>query len=143
VLGFAGAAAATAGGFLGGHLVYRRSAGVNQAAAAPTDTEWTEIQIEGPLTNDKPTLAHLGGAPLVAASSDGADPQALFATCSHQGGPLHEGELIDGCVRCPWHASVFRMADGAVVHGPATATQPSYELRKVGERLEARRRHTS
>lgn len=35
-LGFAGAAAATAGGYLGGHLVFRRGAGVDRATDAPT-----------------------------------------------------------------------------------------------------------
>jgi nitrite reductase/ring-hydroxylating ferredoxin subunit len=23
--------------------------------------------------------------------------------CAHQGGPLGEGRIIDGCVTCPWH----------------------------------------
>jgi nitrite reductase/ring-hydroxylating ferredoxin subunit/uncharacterized membrane protein len=139
LLGFAGATAATAGGFLGGHLVFRRSAGVNQTSTAPAGTDWAEIHAEGALTNEKPTLAHLDGAPLAAATTD-AGPVALFARCSHQGGPLHEGDLADGCVRCPWHGSVFRMADGTVLHGPATATQPAYELRQTGPRTEARRR---
>ena len=67
-------------------------------------------------------------------------PVALFDRCSHLGGPLHEGVLVDGCVRCPWHGSTFRMDDGTVVRGPATATQPAYELRVDGDRIQARRR---
>lgn len=139
LLGLAGATAATAGGFLGAHLTYRRGAGVNRAATAPAAAEWTEAHVEGTLTGEKPTLAHLDGAPLAAVDGDGG-PTALFARCSHLGGPLHEGELVDGCVRCPWHGSTFRLADGTVVRGPATATQPAYELRRRGERVEARRR---
>jgi nitrite reductase/ring-hydroxylating ferredoxin subunit/uncharacterized membrane protein len=139
-LGLAGAAAATAGGFLGGHLVFRRAAGVSRALAAPSSTDWTEIQAEGDLTPDEPTLAHLDGEPLAAAQGDDG-PVALFDRCSHLAGPLHEGDLIDGCVRCPWHGSTFRMDDGTVVRGPATATQPAYELRADGNRIEARRRH--
>ncbi|MGH9251540.1 MAG: Rieske (2Fe-2S) protein, partial [Acidimicrobiales bacterium] len=114
-------------------------AGVNQAAAAPAPRDWTEIQAEGTLTREEPTLAHLDGEPLAAAQGDGG-PVALFDQCSHLAGPLHEGVLVDGCVRCPWHGSTFRMADGIVVHGPATATQPAYELRVDGERIHARRR---
>lgn len=139
LLGLAGAAAATAGGFLGGHLSYRRGAGVNQAIAAPTASDWDEIGVDGTLTNDKPTLAHLDGAPLAAVAGDHA-PTALYARCSHVGGPLHEGDLVDGCIRCPWHGSTFRTSDGTVVRGPATATQPAYELRVQGNRTEARRR---
>jgi nitrite reductase/ring-hydroxylating ferredoxin subunit/uncharacterized membrane protein len=139
MLGLAGASAAVAGAFLGGHLSFRRAAGVNRAAAAPAPEEWTEIQVEGTLGRKEPTLARLDGEPLVAAEGDGG-PVALFDRCSHLGGPLHEGTLVDGCVRCPWHGSTFRMADGSVVHGPATATQPAYELRVDGERMLARRR---
>jgi nitrite reductase/ring-hydroxylating ferredoxin subunit len=139
LLGLAGATAATAGGFLGGHLAYRRGAGVNQAAAAPAPRDWTEIQAEGTLTREELTLARLDGEPLAAAQGD-SGPVALFDRCTHLAGPLHEGVLVDGCVRCPWHGSTFRMADGIVVHGPATATQPAYELRVDGERIHARRR---
>jgi nitrite reductase/ring-hydroxylating ferredoxin subunit/uncharacterized membrane protein len=140
-LGLAGAAAATAGGFLGGHLAYRRAAGVSRAAAAPAPAGWTAIQTDGALSHDQPTLAHLDGEPLAAAQDDDG-PVALFDRCSHLGGPLHEGVLVDGCVRCPWHGSTFRMEDGAVVRGPATATQPAYELRVDGDRIQARRRTT-
>ena len=138
-LGLVGAAAATAGGFLGGHLAYRRAAGVSRAAAAPAPAGWTEIQADGALTHDQLTLAHLDGEPLAAAEGDDG-PVALFDRCSHLGGPLHEGVLVDGCVRCPWHGSTFRMDDGTVVRGPATATQPAYELRSDGDRIQARRR---
>jgi nitrite reductase/ring-hydroxylating ferredoxin subunit/uncharacterized membrane protein len=140
-LGVAGAAAATAGGFLGGHLAYRRAAGVNRAAAAPAPSDWTEIQADGVLTHDQSTLAHLDGEPLAAAQGDDG-PVALFDRCSHLAGPLHEGVLVDGCVRCPWHGSTFRMEDGTVVRGPATATQPAYELRVDDDRIQARRRTT-
>ena len=139
LLGLAGATAATAGGFLGGHLTYRRGAGVNQAVAAPAAPEWTEIDVEGTLTTEKPALAHLDGEPLAAVDAD-TGPTALFARCSHLGGPLHEGDLVDGCLRCPWHGSTFRLEDGSVVRGPATATQPVYELRRQGARVEARLR---
>jgi nitrite reductase/ring-hydroxylating ferredoxin subunit/uncharacterized membrane protein len=137
-LGLVGAVAASAGGFLGGHLAYRRAAGVNRAADAPAPADWTDIQTEGALSHDRPTLAHLDGELLAAAQAD-AGPVALFGRCSHLGGPLYEGALDDGCVRCPWHGSTFRMDDGTVVRGPATATQPAYELRVDGDRFEARR----
>jgi nitrite reductase/ring-hydroxylating ferredoxin subunit/uncharacterized membrane protein len=142
LLGLVGATAATAGAFLGGHLVYRRGAGVSKAVAAPAPTDWTEVRLEGPLTREKPTLAHLDGEPLVAAQGD-TGPVALYDRCGHLAGPLHEGVLVDGCVRCPWHGSTFRTADGTVVRGPATATQPAYELRVDGERIRARRRPPS
>lgn len=138
VLAMGGATAATVGGFLGGHLTFRRASGVNHAADAPDASDWTELSLAGSLTSDTPTLGHLDGAPL--AVVDGGSPAALFARCSHLGGPLEEGDVVDGCLRCPWHASMFRLTDGSVVHGPATAPQPAYEVRSDNQRVEARRR---
>ena len=60
--------------------------------------------------------------------------RAIAARCTHAGGPLDEGEVDDDlCVTCPWHGSRFRLADGAVVRGPATAPQPAFDV-QVGRR---------
>jgi nitrite reductase/ring-hydroxylating ferredoxin subunit len=63
-------------------------------------------------------------------------------TCVHASAPLHGGKLesFDGavCLRCPWHGSVFRLDDGAVMHGPATAPQPRFDTRLAGGRVYAR-----
>jgi nitrite reductase/ring-hydroxylating ferredoxin subunit len=30
-------------------------------------------------------------------------------------------DALHGCLACPWHGSAFRIADGSVARGPATA----------------------
>jgi nitrite reductase/ring-hydroxylating ferredoxin subunit len=45
------------------------------------------------------------------------------------GGPLAEGTLIDGSLRCPWHGSVFRLRDGKALRGPAATAQPAWQVR--------------
>ena len=44
-------------------------------------------------------------------------------------GPLHKGSVDERSVTCPWHLSAFRLADGAVLRGPATAPQPALRRR--------------
>lgn len=42
----------------------------------------------------------------------------IFATsnvCRHQGGPLGEGRIVEGCITCPWHGWNYRPEDG---HSP-------------------------
>ncbi|MFC6678926.1 Rieske (2Fe-2S) protein [Nonomuraea ferruginea] len=62
----------------------------------------------------------------------------MVDTCPHLAGPLHQGRLVEedgeACVVCPWHGSTFRLDDGSVRHGPATAPAPTFEtrLRKDG-----------
>lgn len=139
-LGMAGAAAATAGGFLGGHLAFRRAAGVNHITEAASPSDWTSVDGDLPAQDTEVGTARLGETRLAIAAVQGRQ-HALAATCSHLGGPLDEGELVDGCVRCPWHGSAFRLTDGRVARGPATAPQPAYEVRcdDTG-RLQARRK---
>ena len=66
---------------------------------------------------------------------------AIGANCSHYGGPLAEGTLVDGTIQCPWHGSRFRLANGHVARGPAMYDQPAYEVRRAesGGGWEARR----
>ena len=37
---------------------------------------------------------------------------ALDNVCTHQGGPLGEGKLENGCVYCPWHGHGFDVRTG-------------------------------
>jgi nitrite reductase/ring-hydroxylating ferredoxin subunit len=62
---------------------------------------------------------------------EGREVHVLAERCSHLSGPLSEGELAGGCLTCPWHGSVFRVADGSVARGPATAPQPAFEVREA------------
>lgn len=49
----------------------------------------------------------------IAVFRDGARIHAVSNVCRHQGGPLGEGRIIDGCVTCPWHGFQYRAGDGA------------------------------
>jgi len=52
------------------------------------------------------------GSERVAVFLDGGRVYALSNVCRHQGGPLGEGRIVDGCVTCPWHGWQYRPGDG-------------------------------
>jgi nitrite reductase/ring-hydroxylating ferredoxin subunit/uncharacterized membrane protein len=139
-LGIAGLAAIGVGGTIGGHLSYRRSLGANSNAeiADTGPADWTDAG-SAELPEGKPVLRQAGGTPVLLVKT-GNRIDALVDLCSHQSGPLHEGEISDGCVTCPWHGSRFRLEDGAVVHGPSTHPQPSLLTRISGDRLQVKLR---
>lgn len=37
---------------------------------------------------------------------------ALHNVCKHQGGPLGEGKILDGCITCPWHGYQYLPNNG-------------------------------
>lgn len=57
---------------------------------------------------------------------------ALSNVCRHQGGPLGEGKIIDGCITCPWHGWQYKPEDGCSPP-PFTEVVPTYRVRLVGE----------
>jgi len=59
---------------------------------------------------------------------------AIENVCAHQGGPLGEGNVIDGCITCPWHGFQFRPEDGQSPP-PFNDLVPTYEVRIDGERV--------
>lgn len=53
---------------------------------------------------------------------------ALDDTCTHEGGPLCEGEVRDGKVSCPWHAAEFDLKSGEALCPPAFDGVHSYKV---------------
>lgn len=126
-------------GAVGGHLAYHQAAGVNHARQLTylVDLIWHDI---GPVEKfaDVPVRVMLGEVPIVVGRGDGGR-WALGDRCSHLAGSLSEGRVAGSgeaaCVVCPLHGSTFRLYDGAVVHGPATAPQPVFEVRESEGRI--------
>jgi nitrite reductase/ring-hydroxylating ferredoxin subunit len=129
-LRLAGLAAVTAGSLLGGHISFRLSGGANQAEPVPHLVEpgWHDLMPAAGLADGEPVQAMLAEVPMVVIR-DGRAVHVLAGRCSHLSGPLWEGDLDAGYLTCPWHGSAFRITDGAVARGPATAPQPVLRTR--------------
>jgi nitrite reductase/ring-hydroxylating ferredoxin subunit/uncharacterized membrane protein len=136
-LGLAGAAAISAGGYLGGHLSYVQGVGVERRRFAGGPKEWTGVLDAAELAEGAPRVVRADDTEILLVR-EGNRLHALWASCTHEGGPLAEGSFADGCVTCPWHGSTFRLADGHVVRGPAAASQPVYEARVTDGKVEVR-----
>jgi nitrite reductase/ring-hydroxylating ferredoxin subunit/uncharacterized membrane protein len=146
LLSASGLAVATIGSYLGGHLALRLGAGASHADQVShlSGTGWHDLCGLGELPDGRPARRQLGYLSLLV-YRQGSEVSVLSDRCSHLGGPLHQGRIVvergSACVACPWHGSTFVIADGTVVHGPATARQPSFETRVTdGGRVELRPR---
>lgn len=56
---------------------------------------------------------------------------AVSNTCRHQGGPIGEGRIVDGCITCPWHGWQYRPSDGCSPP-PFFEVLPTFKTRIVG-----------
>lgn len=59
----------------------------------------------------------------------------LDDVCTHDGGPLGEGDLEDGCLVCPRHGAKFDVRDGSAVTMPATEPTATHEVRLDGDEI--------
>jgi nitrite reductase/ring-hydroxylating ferredoxin subunit/uncharacterized membrane protein len=141
MLGLAGMGVLAGSGYLGGHLSFVRGVGVNHTFHESGPSEWTAVAEEAELADGKPVKVEAGGVGVLLYRT-GDRILALSNRCTHAGGPLAEGEVDPDtlCVTCPWHGSVFRLDDGEVVHGPASAPEPAYDVRIESGQIQIRAR---
>ena len=53
--------------------------------------------------------------------------------CTHDGGPLGDGELMDCAVACPRHGAKFDIRTGKALTMPATLDTRSHEVKVDGD----------
>ena len=93
--------------------------------------------VEGPPADEvppeSPTRARMGDHDVLLLRVE----DRLFAyrnACPHQGMPLHDGEVRDGTLTCPWHGYCFEVDSGECRNAPQVQLEP-YPLRVQDGRI--------
>jgi NADPH-dependent 2,4-dienoyl-CoA reductase/sulfur reductase-like enzyme/nitrite reductase/ring-hydroxylating ferredoxin subunit len=79
-------------------------------------------------------LGHAEGEAVLLARR-GNELFAIGATCTHYGGPLPEGMLVEDTVRCPWHHACFSLRTGEPVGAPALNPVACWRVERTGDRV--------
>src|ERR1044072_8282613 len=104
----------------------------------------TSTELEGPdfekgyetenVRDGEMHLGHAFGEPVLVARR-GDELFSIGATCTHYGGPLAKGLMVDCTVRCPWHHARFDLRTGEAIAGPALNNVTRYKIEKRGQRF--------
>src|SRR5579863_7030202 len=70
------------------------------------------------VAESEPLLGHFDGESVILVRQ-GDQLFATGAVCTHYGGPLAEGLVVDETIRCPWHHARFDLRTGEAVGAPA------------------------
>lgn len=141
LLAILGYSSLMAGAYVGGDLVFGHRVGTDHSDQGSLPRAFTPVLPADELADGQMKRVEYKGMPILLARCDG-EVHAIGNTCSHVGGPLNEGKLVDCSVICPWHGSQFSLKDGHVLNGPASFPQPVLESRIHNGVIEIRRATT-
>lgn len=92
---------------------------------------------EGDLADGAMLVGHVDEEAVLIARR-GSEVFAIGAACTHYGGPLGEGILVDDLVRCPWHHACFSLRTGEALSPPALTPTPCWRIERRDGRIVVR-----
>ena len=107
----------------------------NYHKLAPEQSEFVAIRAAADLPTGERLFLEIDGLPIVVFNLAG-EYFAIDDVCTHDDGPLGEGELEDHQVRCPRHGATFDLRTGKATSLPAIVDIAAYPVRVVDGELE-------
>jgi apoptosis-inducing factor 3 len=90
---------------------------MSEALATIEEPDFSKGVALSSLKDGEMLKGHVRGTPALLVRR-GDDVFAIGASCTHYGGPLGDGLLVDDTIRCPWHHACFSLRTGAIIRAP-------------------------
>lgn len=107
----------------------------NYTRLDPARCEFISIGPASDLPNGERLFVEIDRRPIVVFNIAGQF-YAIGDVCSHDDGPLGDGELDDHKIICPRHGAKFDLRNGKALSLPAVVDVPAYPLRVVDGEIE-------
>lgn len=119
---------------VGLHLVVAVREARRVTPTKPVEGTWLDVGCVDDIPDSRALTVCVPGHERVAVFRYDGRVSAVSNVCAHQRGPLGEGQVIDGCVTCPWHGWEYRPDDGQAPP-PFTEKVPTYRVKVEGRRV--------
>lgn len=116
-----------------GWIEVRTDAGGSDAAQDST-ARWIDVGSVDEIRPDRAKIVCVRTRERIAVFRNGNAISAVSNVCVHQGGPLGEGKIVDGCITCPWHGYQYLPHNGQSPP-PFNEKIPTYQVRVEGRRI--------
>ncbi len=119
---------------VGLHLMAGRRETRRDRGEVNVEAEWVDVGSVDDIREGRAMTVCLPGKERVAVYRYGRKISALTNVCVHQGGPLGEGKIVDGCVTCPWHGYQYQPHNGQSPP-PFTEKIATFRVKLNGRRI--------
>ncbi len=96
--------------------------------------EFVAVADVGELGNGERLYLEVDGTPIAIFNIAGK-LYAIDDVCSHDQGPVAEGDLVDHSIECPRHGARFDLESGKVLSMPAVVDIAAYPVRIEGQQI--------
>ncbi len=96
--------------------------------------QWVKVAQVGEIPEGQVKVAEIQGRRLVLACL-GSGYYAIDDRCTHDDGPLGEGELVGDLVECPRHGARFNVKTGQAVTLPAVVPVKNFPVKVVDNQV--------
>ncbi len=101
----------------------------------PASSEFTTVATTAELPPGERIVVEWGRHWVAIFNVDG-NLYAIEDVCTHDDGPLAEGDLTGCVITCPRHGAEFDITNGKVLSAPAMKDAPSYNVRVEGGNIQ-------
>ena len=108
---------------------------MNYAPLDPSHCEFYEVAGADEVPNGERLFLEIGGEYIVLFNVAGS-LYAIADVCSHDDGPLGDGEVEGHEVICPRHGARFDLRNGKALTPPAVEDIPAYPVQVQGGKIE-------
>lgn len=107
-----------------------REAAMDRTPGSQSADGWLTVGAAADIAENRARIVVPKRGERIAVFKYGNRISAVSNVCRHQGGPLGEGRIIDGCITCPWHGFQY-LPDSGTSPPPYTEKIATYRTKIV------------